>query len=838
MFKTNSRKGLGLASIIALAASAFVGVTPAQAADVTVTPHSGTTYAAISGEAFSVSAVVGSGTTDADWALLKYEIKNAANATLSATISPALAGSAASQSNGVTASSVVLAGSTNSRTAHLQIQTSTTASDVVLTVQAWIDLNSNGVIDANEDKSAVQTINFFKAGNVTWTTTLTAPVLGDDELVATVTSDKNINLSQTAYAVEVGFATVSASLEYATVSGTATTVSSAGAFTQGDAGTLNTAKTSTEIEVSHTVLASNTYVAQAVYNGVEVGAESVGTVGAAAVNNIDAPTISKGVNVKGATIRTGTTDVTFTAIVSKSAGVAAANGTVVSVEISEGSANSLATGATVTAGGSVLSNSASATVQKITFNATVLDGKISVPVALSGLKAGNSFAIKASNGNADSSVTTVTITDTAAGSVADLTVLGDAGIVKAVKGGTFSLVFGALDNFDQPLAGDYRVTLTNAGSTATVSQALVSGKATFSVTDDGDKTEGTYTATLQMLSAASNTYVTTSLTDTVTPVIGASTAATKVTVTAASASNLVLNANAQTAADTRVGQTAPKVTAGNKATLSGQVTDANGLGTYAMVTLSAPNAMFEVDGVYSLGSVTVHTNANGAYAGVSVYRQLAGKVTVSATVGAVTGDVGLTYLDAAESSATAIELTAPASVKSGSTFQVKAKLTDAYGNPVKVSGAGILAVKYVGPGFVTATLQTTTDKDGEMMFSVLLGSADEGTATVTVAYDGDATASTTKDNVAKAATIAIGGAASAPATDQKLTVGSFKGFVAIYALNYTGQKLSAKVAGRWLVENNLSRFERVVRLTGAAIPIVVDLYIDGKFVRTENIVTK
>jgi hypothetical protein len=613
-------------------------------------------------------------------------------------------------------------------------------------------------------------------------------------------------------------------------------VTSSGVFSAGTAGKLDTAGTSTTVEFTHTVLASNTYVAQAVYAGAEIGLESVGTVGAAAVNNIDAPTISKGVNVKGANIRVGATEVTFTAVISKSAGVAAANGTVVAVEISEGSANSLAAGATVTAGGSALSNTVTTTVQKITFNASVLDGKISVPVALSGLKDGNSFTIKATNGGVSAS-TTVTMDDTAAGSIVNLTVLGTNGIVKAAKGGSFNLVFGAMDNFDQPLAGDYRVTLTNAGSTATVSQALAGGKTTFAVTDNGDKTEGQFTATLEELSAATNTFVDTGVAvATITPVIGASNAATKVTVAAASASNLVLNANAQTAADTRFGETAPKVTAGNKATLSGQVTDASGLGTYAMVTLSAPNAMFEVDGVYSLGSVTVHTNASGAYSGVSVYRQLAGKVTVSATVGTVTEGVGLTYLDAAESTATAIELTAPATVKSGSTFQIKGKLTDAYGNPVKVTTAGILSVKYVGPGFVTATLPSTTDADGEFMFSVLLGSADAGTATVTVAYDGDKTTSTTKDNVAKAATMTIGEAA--PATDQKLTVGSFKGFVAIYALNYTGSKLSAKVAGKWLTVNNLSRFQRVVRNTGAAIPIVVDLYIDGKLVRTENIVTK
>jgi hypothetical protein len=108
---------------------------------------------------------------------------------------------------------------------------------------------------------------------------------------------------------------------------------------------------------------------------------------------------------------------------------------------------------------------------------------------------------------------------------------------------------------------------------------------------------------------------------------------------------------------------------------------------------------------------------------------------------------------------------------------------------------------------------------------------------VKFSYDGDGVATTTADNIATSVTTTIG-AAAASATDQKLTVGSFKGFVAIYALNYTGQKLSAKVAGKWLTVNNLSRFQRVVRNTGAAIPIVVDLYIDGKFVRTENIVTK
>jgi hypothetical protein len=833
MFKTNSRKGFGLTAIVALVGSLLVGATPAQAAnEVVISPKTGTTYAALAGEKFEIQVVAGSTIPSTSWGSLKFKVSNAANATFSATASAAVGGTTTSSDN-VTASSVVVgAANTASGIAYVAIQAPSTAADIVFTVQAWLDADADGAIDAGEFVSDAVTLTFYKASNVTWTTTLTAPILGDTELVATVTSDKNINLAQADYDVQVGFATVSASLAYATVSA-ATTVSAAGAFTQGDAGTQNTAKTSTEVEVSHTVLAANTYVAQAVYNGAEIGSESIGTVGAAAVSNIDAPTLSKGVNVKGATVRTGTTDLSFTAVVSKSAGVAAADGTVVSIEISEGAVDGLATGATVTAGGKVLTNSVSSTVQKITFDVSVASGKVTVPVALSGLKAGNSITVKATNGNSSAN-TTVTIADTAAASIANLSTLGTNGIVKAAKGGSYSLVFGALDNFDQPLSGDYRVTLTNAGSVATVSQALSGGKATFAVTDNADKTEGEFTATLEKLNSATNNYANTNVTvATISPVIGTSNAATKVTVAAHSASNLVLNAETQSAADTRVGETAPKVTSGNAATLSGQVTDVNGLGTYAMVTLSAPDAMFVVDGVYSLGSVTVHTSATGAYSGVTVYRQLAGKVSVSAAVGSVTGDVGLTYLAATEAKASKITLTAPTGVKSGSTFQVKGKLTDKFGNPVKVSSSGILSVKYTGPGFVTATLPSTTDAAGEFMFSVLLGSSDVGAATVTVAYDGDADATTTTDNLAATATIMTGEVQAVNAV-----IGSFKGRWAVRIENGNGSTIAVKAGGKWykyVALNDNYLFSRKSRV-GASVGVSV--YVNGSLENTETITIK
>jgi len=83
----------------------------------------------------------------------------------------------------------------------------------------------------------------------------------------------------------------------------------------------------------------------------------------------------------------------------------------------------------------------------------------------------------------------------------------------------------------------------------------------------------------------------------------------------------------------------------------------------------------------------------------------------------------------------------------------------------------------------------------------------------------------------------------APSADQKITVGTFKGYVAIYTKGYMGQKLSAKVAGKWLVVDPIAAYKsndysRTVRLTGAGYTITVDLYIDGAFVRSEVVTTK
>lgn len=82
------------------------------------------------------------------------------------------------------------------------------------------------------------------------------------------------------------------------------------------------------------------------------------------------------------------------------------------------------------------------------------------------------------------------------------------------------------------------------------------------------------------------------------------------------------------------------------------------------------------------------------------------------------------------------------------------------------------------------------------------------------------------------------------ATNKKLTVVALKGFIAIYTKGYEGQRLSAKVAGKWLVVPEISEnysgdnYSRTIRFTGASKSVKVHLYIDREFVRTEELSTR
>jgi hypothetical protein len=266
-------------------------------------------------------------------------------------------------------------------------------------------------------------------------------------------------------------------------------------------------------------------------------------------------------------------------------------------------------------------------------------------------------------------------------------------------------------------------------------------------------------------------------------------------------------------------------TSAQTGTVSGQVTNTFGVAKPgSSVTVSGAGLLFNAGDIWALNSVTLLANATGQFS-VTAFASTGGAKVVTATVGSVSKTFTITFTGVAGDAT--LTVTSPAAVKPASTFQVKAKIADTLGNGVNTA-PGFVKVTYSGPGIVFGALPTETDANGELMFSVLLGSNDTGTVSVTVSYDQNADGDylDAKDqSVTTTTEINATGAASSAA---KVNVGSFKGYVALYAKGYKGQKMTAIVAGKWIkVDSLASDFERVVRYTGAGYSITTKIYIDG-----------
>ena len=414
------------------------------------------------------------------------------------------------------------------------------------------------------------------------------------------------------------------------------------------------------------------------------------------------------------------------------------------------------------------------------------------------------------------------------------------------SGGTYTMSFGVTDQWFTAGASDtYRLLVTGSGA-ANAFIPLVGGKAAVVVTDSGiTAVGGTYDTVITLQKATAGVFASTTNALTVTNTVVGTPSLTL----AAAGQTLYGNAAVLSAAVAAVGLVAidkREVSTATPAYLNNAVvngivlnsaTSAAAVGS--MVTISGPtNMLFSNGNVASLGSVSFLSDAAGKFE-VNVFSTSAQTATVvTVTVNGVSKTVKLTFTGIGVGEGTSLVVTTPAAVKPASTFQVKAKLADAYGNGVN-AGATAIKVTYTGPGIVFGTLPTTTDANGELQFAVLLGSNDTGTITVTVSYDqnGDLDYVDTKDLVTTATTVI--NATGVAAADAKVNVGSFKGYVALYAKGYKGKKMSAIVAGKWIVVASLATdFERVVRYTGAGYDIVTTIYIDGVSVQSFNVTTK
>jgi subtilisin family serine protease len=80
-------------------------------------------------------------------------------------------------------------------------------------------------------------------------------------------------------------------------------------------------------------------------------------------------------------------------------------------------------------------------------------------------------------------------------------------------------------------------------------------------------------------------------------------------------------------------------------------------------------------------------------------------------------------------------------------------------------------------------------------------------------------------------------------SDQKVTIGTFNGFIAIYTQGYEGRRMTARVAGRWLAVDPITLapgkpYSLTKRNTGAGFTINVEVYIDGELVKTQQVLTR
>lgn len=413
----------------------------------------------------------------------------------------------------------------------------------------------------------------------------------------------------------------------------------------------------------------------------------------------------------------------------------------------------------------------------------------------------------------------------------------DAALTRTIaKGGSYSFNFAVTDQwFAAAPAASYRLMVTGNGTTEGV-KTLTDGKASVTVTDNGFGTDMSTVIKLQKLTGStwgdvSSHTLTTKIQSNGGVVLGA--AGSSLYGNAVSLS-VAVAAKALVEIDARTSNT-EKPAYKTNAVLNGKVVNAatNVAQAGAEVVISGPSTiLFENDQVSKRGSITVLADSNGLFE-VKMYSTTAqtdAVVTVASLGKSATAKVTFTGIGVGEG--TSLVITAPAAVEPASTLQIKAQLNDTYGNGVEAT-AGRIKFTYEGPGIGFGTVPDKTDKTGGLTYSVLLGAGDKGTIKVTVQYDqnGDGDFVDTKD-LTKTASITVG--AVAPSVEQKLTVGSFKGYLAIYAKGYAGKKLSAKVAGKWLSVASLSDFQRVIRNTGAGYTVKVDLYIDGSLVKERD----
>jgi len=769
---------------------------------------------------------------------------------------------------------------------HLTLAPSSgTLSDTItVDVRAWLDNDGDGLVDASEIAvSDVYTVTFVPAHAVTPAVSMQAAVIGDNTLSATVTLGSvnqdmllqllteyqgitpKVNFGSALNADEDDFASTMVSSSSASVTWDAVNLwleATIATSALAEAQSISSATTISDAAIYGILFLDGSLAAPTgatdfsggpgfpAIGSLDLAAKSasLATLSAVATAGVSQDSTRQSAS-NVVDVLEGTTAIDFKVAITDASGNPVSNGVVTTVTLTDGSLGTT----TLTSNAKTLKATG---VNSVTFNLTTnIAGEVEFQVVADKAVAGEHFSVATSTEGVASNTLTVHWEKES------LTAYGPANTTIA-PGDSVVANYIVVNQFGSVVAGDYQLLVTRARTSGTRTDALgttanwaytapvVNGAAQVTIVDNGGAAAGvdTVTAKVQKKATAGGTYVdvATSTNDTFT--LTYNTSLTGAALTAKVNNNgvkagtttvqpIALEAETLVAYDSRTSADAPAYAASNAyasatatqssalVTITGTLKTSTGANiTGVPVTLKGNGLVFGVGSDYYLDEASVMTSA-GAYS-VTVRGGLSGKQTVTITALGKTSTIDLTFA-AGSVAASNMVITAPATSDAGKVIDVVVKVTDAKGN-----AASDVAVtfKSTGPGYLNA-LSGTTDAAGEVIVKLITLTNDSGTATIT------ATATLAGVSTAKVATVTVGAAAAS--ADQKVNAGSFKGYVALYAKGYEGQRMSAKVGKDWVVVPVLaSNFERVVEFTGAGYTISVPIYIDRVLVDTIVVTTK
>jgi hypothetical protein len=892
MSKNLTRKSLAFGALVALGSSLIAGA-PAQAnTGVTLTPKTGTSYNTILGESFKLDSVFTDAAqqgaepvkfriVDADKKLdlaATFADRNNGGTVDSGEEIDDAAGTNLTASDGiyVEAGNTALAPALNS----LVLKGTGTATFSV-TVQAWMDLDADNVIDSGEAASEVRTVKFVKASEVAATTTLTAPMVGDTTLTAAFEfadiNNEQLTAANVGLLFRKGNNTALAGSDTGFIDTNGITWSATDKFKYVSTGTLAAAFAEGDL-----VLAQPLFK----IGGTPAATDTIGTAVNAAVAKRTITTVTASVQrgtvaISGASNSVNRNKEFKFQIEAKDdkvvpAGVA---GLAVKVTIINGSAAAtdlvtLGSGADdkkIIVNGTTYTDAAnlpgaSATKAKIAAT-TDAKGIATVTIQTANFAVGDHVAATFEVENFTRSVNVISADPTYTAHIANAstglsTTDGAAAAVNVVVVDQFG---GApADEWDARAIWVSSNQSTTAATTASsTSTAIVGGKATLSILDNGTGT-GTnvyeITASKRIAGGGYSTAAQADATFDIRIVAAASLVAGKITSTGTLDSTTKIYANDGPTAlnledadnyDSRlvVGD-APTVT--NSIALSGVVSTSNLTPIEgAALRISGAGLQFKrtASDLFGKDSLTVYTNASGEW-GITVASNKAGKQTLTLTSGSVSQTVTVTFAAAAVGTGTAIAIDAPANILPGRTLKITGTLTDKYGNPVAVATDGVsngtpdFVVTYDGPGLVVGTLPTSTNASGQFTVSALLGALDTGSITVTAKYDRngdndytDVAATVATPDVVKSAVIQVGAATVAGAT--AAIAGSTNRMFVSVSNNTLARNVVVKVAGRTVATlkgSTAAKRTYTIRSTKGSKKVTV--FVGGKLIATKTVTVR